>query len=117
MLYLALRNSILLLVLSYFLIGCSANYTNKEDFFNTKSSSNQRLFFYDKEQSKKDFEELAKSILLMYETIGSFYFSKRMNLKRTRSHFSGSYRTVCKKQMIKDALWKSKECTHFKCKI
>ena len=79
MLYLALRKSILLLVISYFLIGCSANYTNKEDFFNTKSSSNQKLFFYDKEQSKKDFEELAKSILLMYETIGSFYFSKGMN--------------------------------------
>ena len=51
MLYLALRNSILLLVISYFLIGCYANYTNKEDFFNSKGSSNQRLFFYDKEQS------------------------------------------------------------------
>ena len=53
--------------------------TYNSDFFNSKSSSNQRLFFYDKEQSKKDFEELAKSILLMYETIGSFYFSKGMN--------------------------------------
>ena len=61
MLYLAFRNSILLLVISYFLIGCSANYTNKEDFFNSKSSSNQKLFFYDKEQSKKDFENQCKS--------------------------------------------------------